>query len=360
MPGPTQATPEMVDNLGKLDEFEMTKEGVRPLSAQNQADPSAQASPDGAGQEPAASPPETPPSQTAQTPTAPAGEPTAPATQAVEPTPPPVVEVIPGSAPAATTPPATAPVPVAPAPATKEPEGQTSALGKLEDFLTQQAEKATEEARRAVQSLHDKQTAQVTRQLEESKTRADKLTEDIRSLQTRDLTDAERAKVQETWAQQDERVELDAYKVTLLAEHKAVTVDSLLLEYKPYGVAREALEAIETPEEMELYCEQQKSGSLEKQLAERPNVAPVSPPPAVPTEPAAAPAPAVATTPSATAQPPQPNAPGVPAGATAPSDIGSQGAPAEGKKFSEEQGAGALKENLSNMDWDTVRVRQGG
>jgi hypothetical protein len=244
------------------------------------------------------------------------------------------------------------------------PEEEAASLGRLKTFLDDQAE----EARRSVQSQHDRQNAQVDRQLQEAKTQSQALTDQIRDLETRDLTDAETAKVKETWAQQDERAQLDSYRGELMNYHRTVFVDSLVVEYKQYGVTPETLGAVETPEEMELFCEQQKSASLEKQLQEgqapaQPAAAPVQPPPPVPAQPqvATAPAPqpvAATSTPSAPAPQPQPNAPGVPAGASAPSDVGGGGAVDQGKTFSEEAGADAMRENLKNMSWDAVKVRQ--
>jgi hypothetical protein len=172
----------------------------------------------------------------------------------------------------------------------------------------------------------------------------------MRELQTRDLTDAERATALEKYAQDDEKAELAATRDELVGYHKAVVVEGLLFEYRDYEVGRDALEAIETPEEMELYCEHQKSSFLEKKLAA--GQAPAEP--AVPATPEVPVAPAAAVAPEPQ---PQPNA-GVPAGASAPTDIGSPGAIEESKKFSEEAGAGAMQQNLKNMDWNTVRVRQ--
>lgn len=346
-PGDVQATPEMVEQLGELEEFEVTEKGVRPLSSQNQAEPLPQASPDGAHAEPASSQPESQPSQTAQTPTQ----------QVVGP--PPVVEVIPGpSEPPATSAqqPAAAQAPVEGAPVTGVPEAapeeEVAALERLDAWIKQQREEYAEEARRSVQSQHDRQNAQVARQLQETQARIQELTQQNREILSRDLTDAERAKVQETWAQQDERAQLDSYRAELVDYHKSIFVDSLLLEYEKYGVAREAIEAIETPEEMELHCEQQKSGFLEKKLEEGQAISAVSTerPPEPPATLAAQPT-------QAPAAQPQPNA-GVPAGAEAPSDVGSGGAPQEGTKFSEEASSDAMKENLRNMRWDTVLVRQ--
>jgi hypothetical protein len=209
-----------------------------------------------------------------------------------------------------------------------------------------------QEAQRAAQSQSDKRSAQVDRQLQESSTRSQELTNQIRELQTRELTPAEQETARAKFAQDDEWVKLDADRTELIGIQKALMIDSLVLEYTQFGVARDAIEAIGSPEEMELYCEQQKSAFLEKKLAE--GTAPVepAPAPAVPAEPAAQPAATAAPEPQ-----PQPNA-GVPAGATAQSDIGSGGTVEEGKKFSEEQSADAMKQNLRDMDWNSVRVRQ--
>jgi hypothetical protein len=247
----------------------------------------------------------------------------------------------------------------------KPEEKDAAELVRLGEFIKQQREETLEEARRSVQSQHDQQTAKVARQLEEAKTAQDALTEQIRVLQTTGLSDEDKAKVREGWAQQDERLALDAYRTEVLDTGRAVTIDSLLLEFRPFGVARESLEAIKTTEEMELHCEQAARAHVQQQLTEAQAPAVVAPEasaqPAAPVAPAQAQQP-VPTEPAqpaqASAPEPQPNAPGVPAGASAPSDVGSGGAPAEGEKFSKESSAEAMQENLRNMRWDTARIRQ--
>ncbi len=360
MTGEATATPEMVTNLGELEVLELTKDGVKPL-AQNPAAPSAPASIDGAGKETEGSPPDATPETAAPVPVAPAGEPPAPAAQpaqqVVEPAPKPVVEVIPPAAPVSAP---AAPAPVAETPVASPAEEAKTSLEKMDEAFTKVREEAEESARRAAQSAQDKHNAQVTRQLEESKEHADALTKQMRDLQSRELTEDERVKVQKTWAQEDERTELDAYKNTLVDMHRTVFTDSLLLDYKDFGITRTALDKVETPEEMELYCEQQKSAFLEKKLsdgqapAQPAATAAVTPPPVAPAAPVVP-----VTAPAATPVPvqPKPNA-GVPAGASAPSDIGTSGVTEDGKKFSEESNTQAMRDNLKNMDWNTVRVRQ--
>lgn len=340
---PTPATPDMVTQVGALQEFEMTPEGVKPLSPQNQADPSQTASPEGAPAEPAGNAAEATPPATAQTPETPVVPATA---SVVQPAPSPAVTVDPATAPVPTQP-ATAPTPTdATAPAQPEVKPDDGGLAKLGAYIQGETAKVAEEARRAAQSQYDRQNAQVAQALQVSKEATAQVTQELRELQTRDLSEAERAKVMETYAQKDERSELDKYRAELVGYHNTVFDDSLLVQYKDVeGVTKEALATIETPEEKELFCEQKRSASLEKQLEESKvtATAPAAPVAAAPATPVPAP-PAV------------PNAPGVPAGATAPSDIGTGGPPPEEKKFSEEPSAGALQSNLRNMDWNRVRI----
>jgi hypothetical protein len=279
------------------------------------------------------------------------------------------VTVVPGPTPQATKQPATAETATETAPAVEAskatPEEEAANLGKLGTFLDEQKNETVEAARRAAQSEHDKQSAQFTRQLKESQDRAQELTDKIRDLELRELTEDERTKAKEVYAQQDERTKLDAYRAELVTTHRGVTVDSLLIDYRDFGVERPKLEAIENPEEMELYCEQQKSAFLENKIAEGPAqpVATVQPASAEPVQPAAAqpatttetPAPAAEAAPAPAAEP---NAPVVPAGATAPSDIGTAGSPEEARKFSEDADPAALTDNLRNMRWDRVEIRR--
>ena len=372
MPAQTNATPEMVAQMPNLEEAEITEEGARPLTTPNPAPTSPVASIAGAPAEPAVSaaeavpPTRTQPAQTSDVPTAAPAAPVLPqASQVVAP----VVEVV-ADAPVA----APAPV-VAPAAAAPATEAVGDDLGKLGTFLKDQGDAALEEAKRTVQSQHDRQAASVARDLEASHQAQETLKGQIRDLQTRELSPEEKEKVQKTWAQEDERESLDTFRSELTDTHRAVTVDSLFLEFKGFGVTREGIEAIKTPEEMELYCEHEKSGYLERELvtakaavATAPTAvaaAPVAPAPSSPapvttqTDGAGSGVPPVAPAaqPAVAAEPPQPNAPGVPAGATAPSDIGSSGSPSEPTKFSEESSEQAFQENLRKSAWTTVRVR---
>jgi hypothetical protein len=186
----------------------------------------------------------------------------------------------------------------------------------------------------------------VDRQLHDANEAAKALKNDIRELQGRDLTEEERAVARAKYEQDDRSDSLDARQTELLSLQKEVYVDSLLLEFATVGVTREALEQIETSEEMELFCERQKSSSLQKQLK---NGATAQPAAAPEEKPAEAP---VATTEKPAEQP----KPQVPAGAEAPSDVGAGGQPVEAKTFDSGQGGSAMRTNLGNMGWDTVRL----
>jgi hypothetical protein len=247
--------------------------------------------------------------------------------------------------------PAAEPAPTAAAPEAKPAEG----LEVLGTFLKDQQTKTLEEARRSVQSQHDRQTALVNRQLEEATGRHETLKAEIRELQTQGLSDEDKAKVKLGWDNADERTGLEKFRGELDEANRAFNVDSLLFEYKDVDISRESLEAIKTPEEMELFCANAKSDFLQKKLTEA-EAAPAAAPEAT-TQPASPPAPVQ---PAQAAAPVEavPNAPGVPAGAQAPSDVGSGGASPEEKKFSEESSAEALQQNLRNTGWDTVRLRQ--
>lgn len=341
--GKPLATPEMTEQLSGSEEVELNVQtgAVKPLPSQNPADPSPAASPEGAPAEPAGNAAETPPPSTATPPSAtPEGAPPAPAVDPAAPKP--AVEVI-------ETPPQQAPA-SAPAPAPVQAEAPKEDMTAALKALAEYKDTVTEEARRSAQSAHDKQNVQFTRQLEAASAQAKELKAQVRDLANRDLTDAERAVAVAKYEQDDRAEELSATEAKLLTMQRETYVDNLMLEYAKYGVARDAVEANETTEEMEIFCLEQKAKHFETKLQE--NQAPAAeaaPAPAKPAEPAA---------PAAPAAPSEPNAPGVPPGALAPSDVGSTGVVAEGKKFSEDASPDAFRENLKNLDWNGVRISQ--
>lgn len=333
--GNVAATPDMVNQLSGSEEVELNPQTgeVKPLPSQNSADPSQTASPEGATAEPVSNAAETPVQSPEATPpsSTPASAQSAPS---------PVVTVTPTVQPA----PAVA---TEPAPAPVQTEAPKEDMADALKVLAEYRDTTIEEARRSVQSAHDKQNAQVTRQLEDANTRSKELTTQMRELQTRDLTDAERATVMAKFDQDDERDVLNTSRAELLVLQKSVYVDSLLMEFADYGVTRDAIEAIETPEEMELFCTQQKSSHFETKLRETPTQEGT---------PAPAPALVAATAPVEPTSAPVPN---VPAGAFATSDVGGGGTVPESKKFSEEATPDAMRENLRNMDRVSVGIKQG-
>lgn len=341
--GNAQATPEMVNQLSGSEEVALNpKTGeVTPLPSQNSADPSQTASTEGAAAEPVSNATETP----AQSPEAtPPSSTPAPATAAaVHPAPPPAVTVTPTAPVATETAPESTPA-IAPVQAEAPKENVADALKVLAEYK----DTVMEEARRSVQGAHDRQNTQINRQLEESNTRAKELTAQVRELANRDLTEAERAVAMAKYEQDDERESLNTARAELLVLQKDTYMDSLMLEFTDYGVTRDALEAIETPEEMDIFCLQRKSGHFEAKLRETPAEG------ATPA-PATTPAPVAATAPVEPTPAPAPN---VPAGAFAPSDVGGGGIVPEGKQFSQEATPDAMRENLKNMDRVSVGIRQ--
>ena len=174
------------------------------------------------------------------------------------------------------------------------------------------------------------------------------MTDQIRNLETRDLTEEERAKVQAVHEQADERVELDAYRAELGEVNSSLYVQALMLDYEQFGVQKEQLEKLSTPEEMDVFCLEAKATSLEKKLAEVPAVA-------------AEVAPTANAAPAAPSQePPKAESQAVaqvPAAAQIATDMGSPGAASAETKFSEETGPQALRDNLKAASWTTVQLR---
>lgn len=352
MTTPTQAPPAAVEQLSELPEFELRPDGsAHPLTAQNQVAASPQASPNGAGAETAGSTAETAtqpaPTQQPTQPTAPAApsQPAQPVAQQ------PVVQVVPPTQPASAATQAQ-PEPT-PTPATTEPtpEELVGAESRLDTFLEQERQRIREEVSRATQSAFDKRAAQLDRQLQEASTREKALATQIRELQTQGLSEDDRAKVLAKFAQEDERAELDAYRGQLVDYHKNLMVQSLLVEFAPFGVQQDALEQFDSPEEMEVHCYEQKANFLETQNQARTQATQPAATTVQPTQTAAQP-----TAQPAQAQPAQQPQPNVPAGATAPVDIGGGGVVQTGPKFNQGEGQDALRENLKQMRWETVRI----
>lgn len=315
MVSPTQAPPEAVEQLGQLPEYELTPDGkVVPLKTQSQAESSPQVSQSGTGVETVGSPAEAP-------------------------TKPSVVEMV-QPAPVAQQP---EPAP-AQAPAEEELEDTEEAEARLDAFLQEQVQAQLDQAQKQWQSTFDKRAAQLDRQLQDATTREKALTQQIRELQTRDLTDEERAQILAKFSQEDERGELDSYRGQLVEYHRDLMVQSLLLEFSPYGATREEIEQFESPEEMEAHCYEVKANYLDAELTK------------VKAAPAQVAAPVAQPTATATQPAPQP-APQVPAGVTAPVDLGSGGATPTGPQFNPARNPEALRENLRNMKWDTIRIR---
>lgn len=341
MTTPTQAPPQVAEQLSELPEFELRPDGtVQPLTAQNQAGASPHASQNGAGAETVASPaePAAQPTPTQQTTPAPAPQPEAQR---------PAVEVVQPPAPTAPPQPAPAQLETTPAPAAAElaPEELATAEARLDAFLEQERQRIREEATRAAQSGFDKRAAQLDRRMQEAQEHEKALTAQIRELQTKGLSDEERAKVLAGYAQADERTELDEYRGQLVEYHKTLMVQSLMFEFKDFGVTQEALEQVDSPEEMEAHCYEQKATFLENAMNQA-------------RQQATQPAPAATVVQPAAAQPvaqPQPN---IPAGVTAPVDIGAGGISPQGPQFNQGMGADALRDNLKTMKWDTVRINR--
>jgi hypothetical protein len=242
---------------------------------------------------------------------------------------------------------------------------EVAGLGQLAAFVKETNDKAAasiEDARRLAQSTADRQATVVTKQLEASKEATTNLRTQLHDLEVRELSPEDRAKAITAFEQQDERAELDRLRAELTVTHRGVFTDSLVLEYSPFGISREDIEASsDVPEAMELYCEQRKSAFLQDKL-DNPEVAPVTQVLATPAATVVPPAAPVTATPAAAA-PAQPapvaaaNAPGaVPAGAESPSDVGSGGAATEAWKPSEESGSKAMKDNIQHMGWERIQL----
>lgn len=201
-----------------------------------------------------------------------------------------------------------------------------------------------DDALRGQQSTYDQRAAKLEKSMQDAQEQNKGLTSQIRDLEMRDLTDEEKAKVQATYAQKDERAELDTYRGELAVVNSSLYVQALMLDFEPFGVTKEQLEGLKTPEEMDVFCLEAKATSLEKKLAEIPEVKAEVP----------------ATETPETKEPPKVTAEAVaqvPAAAQVGTDMGSPGAATDATKFSEETTPEALRDNLKAAGWSTVRFR---
>ena len=261
------------------------------------------------------------------------------------PTPEPVVQVVP-----ANQAPATAQEPVAPETETKSPEEETvgglsleeeEALKTLGSYFEEQTSSSVQEALSKQQSNYDKQIAAMNKTIESIKEQEAQRTNQIRELETRDLSEDERKKVMDVYAQDDKTAQLLAYEQELNEFHQELLVFNLMQEFQSFGVTQESLLKFDNPGEMQAYCFEQKAEFLEKKLEESSSTQQTVTPPPV-------------QTPEKPVEQPTPQ---VPPGATAPSDIGSEGATPQPKTFATEQSPDAFQKNLKDMGWDTVRIK---
>lgn len=302
-----------------------------PFSGKNQQETSAPAS-EGAPQEPVVQPAEGKPEQPATTPTT---------------TPEPTVQVITANqTPVAeeTVAPETETVP------TKEEEEvvglspeEEEALKTLGSYFEEQNSSSVQEALSKQQSAYDKQIAAMNKTLELVKEQDAARTQQIRELETRGLSDEERVKVMEVYAQEDKTAQLVSYEQELNEYHKELMVFNLMQEFQSFGVTQESLAEYDNPEEMQAHCFEQKAVFLEKKLEEG-------------TQPQAQ-APDTQPSPQTPEKPVEQPAPQVPAGATAPADIGGGGMTPQEKSFATDQSPDAMKKNMQDMGWDTVRIK---
>lgn len=259
-----------------------------------------------------------------------------PSPPAVDPTAAPVV-----SAPSGEVPPTPAITTPAPAGTTPAPTATPAAPPTVAPGLDADAvQKMIDDRLRDQQSGYDRRinvlSTQLTAERENAANAAKAHEEQVRNMKLQDstLTAEEKQRLQQEWNIADEKAQLAGWQSELETFHVQLTVASLVEEFGSYGVTPDALEALETPEEMEALCLETKANALEARLAAGVTAAPTTVQPATP---------AVVETP--------------PAGATRTSDVGGGGgAPHQPAQLSAEPGRENLAANIAATGWSTVKL----
>ena len=217
-------------------------------------------------------------------------------------------------------------------------EEEAAALEEqLREFLAPYLQEEVEQVRRSMQSTYDRRIHQLQQQYQALQQQLQEREQEIRRIQLEGLPEEERQKLQQVWELEDKQRQLQQYQQELDEYYKELLISSYLLEYGQYGVTREQLEQIESPEEIEAFCLEAKANALEQalqQLQEQQS----------------------GVQQRSTRRAPQKQAvaaqqPSAPAGANAPSDVGA-GAPTQSEEFVQGTGMSTLVENLRRLKWE--------
>jgi len=197
-----------------------------------------------------------------------------------------------------------------------------------------------------VQSSYDRRIAALERQhqaaLEAAEAQAKALQEELRSVKLSGLSAEDQQKLREQWAYDDRRAELESLAADVEEYHKSVFVADVMIQFPELELTEDELNQFGSPEEIEAYVKdtlidfyrsQALSGSGAEQ-GTQPN--------------------RTATAAHSAAPDPRP----APAGVNAPSDAGGGAAVPNGPRFNETPGLDAMRQNISNGGWDTLRIGQ--
>lgn len=212
-------------------------------------------------------------------------------------------------------------------------EETAAALGRLDNFLTEQVNAQVTAARKGLDQT-------ITRLQKEHTEEIKTLRQELRETKLVGMEEDEKKVLLEKWAYDDRKAELDEYAKTLEGYDQDLMIASLVLKFGQYGVTEADL-AEKSVAEMELACAETKAAYFEKLAQGGIHAAASQKPP-------------VGAVPPVPAQP----APVVPAGLTAPSDVGS-GTPApQEQEFDKGQGREVMFKNLKNLPTETIQVRK--
>lgn len=200
---------------------------------------------------------------------------------------------------------------------------------------TKQAELAAERAQKA-QSAADKRAAELEQREREAQ-EARRQAERTAKLNADDLTEEEKALLQRQWSLEDREAANALREQELDAYHRELYAVALADEAAQFGVTLADLEALDSPEAMDAYAAQAELNFLRSGGVVQP---------ATPVIASSAP---VATPQVAAVA-------GVPAGVSAPSDLVEAPPTPQPKQMRTDNGPDALRENLRDMEWETLRM----
>lgn len=210
------------------------------------------------------------------------------------------------------------------------PEPVVPVVPDVEALLKERLETAL----RAQQSAADKRMAALEKQLNEAKEATIRAQRDAK-LNSEDLSDDEKAILRDKFLLEDERAQLAKDVEENDKYYRELMIERYARDYAQFGVTAVELDAIDEPDDMEAFVLKKELEFLRSGKAPATAVVPA----------------AVVTAPVTAAVEPT-----APAGASAPTHIGGNAPAPQAPAFRREASADAMRENLKNLSWETIKL----